>query len=93
MGKPLKMISHPVRDRIPVFIASLGPKNVELTAEIADGWLPILYIPERAGSVWGEALAKGNANRAPELGPLEVCAGDSSRSVTTSKASASSTVR
>lgn len=41
LGKPLKMLTRPVRDSIPVWIASLGPKNVALTAEIADGWLPI----------------------------------------------------
>ena len=75
LGKPLKMITHPVRDRIPVFVASLGPKNVEMTAEVADGWLPILFIPERANDVWGEPLAKGRANRADDLGSLEIVAG------------------
>jgi F420-dependent oxidoreductase-like protein len=47
LGKPLKSILHPVRDRIPVYLAAIGPKNVALTAEIADGWLPIFYSPER----------------------------------------------
>ena len=75
LGKPLKMITHPVRDRIPIYVASLGPKNVEMTAEAAEGWLPIFYIPEKAASVWGEPLAKGAANRAADLPPLEVCAG------------------
>jgi F420-dependent oxidoreductase-like protein len=75
LGKPLKLITHPVRDRIPVYIASLGEKNVALTAEIADGWLPLFYLPERAGDVWGTALAAGAAKRADDLGPLEVCAG------------------
>jgi F420-dependent oxidoreductase-like protein len=75
LGKPLKLITHPVRDRIPIYVASLGPKNVEMTAELADGWLPIFFIPEKAESVWGESLAKGRANRAPDLGPLEVVAG------------------
>ena len=75
LGKALKMITHPVRDRIPIYVASLGPKNVEMTAELADGWLPILFIPERANDVWGEPLAKGAAKRSPELGPLEVSAG------------------
>jgi F420-dependent oxidoreductase-like protein len=75
LGKPLKMITHPVRSAIPVYVASLGPKNVELTAEVADGWLPILFIPEKAKSVWGDALAKGEANRSAELGSLEVVAG------------------
>jgi F420-dependent oxidoreductase-like protein len=75
LGKPLKLITHPVRDRIPVYIASLGEKNVELTAEIAEGWLPLFYLPERAGDVWGRALEAGTAKRADDLGRLEICAG------------------
>jgi F420-dependent oxidoreductase-like protein len=75
LGKPLKMVTHPVRPSIPIWVASIGPKNVQMTAEVADGWLPIFYIPEKADQVWGEALAKGRANRSPDLGPLEVCAG------------------
>ena len=75
LGKPLKMITKPVRDSIPIYVASLGPKNVEMTAEVADGWMPILYVPEKAASVWGDALAKGKANRSSDLGPLEVVAG------------------
>ncbi len=75
LGKPLKLITHPVRDRIPVYVASLGPKNVEMTAEVAEGWMPILYVPEKAKSVWGDALAKGAANRSADLPPLEVVAG------------------
>jgi F420-dependent oxidoreductase-like protein len=75
LGKPLKMLTRPVRDRIPIFIASLGDKNVQLAAEIADGWMPTLFIPERAGDVWAESLAAGRAKRSPDLGPLEVVAG------------------
>ena len=75
LGKPLKMLTHPVRNSIPVYVAALGPRNVEMTAEVADGWLPIFYWPERAASVWGESLAKGRANRDAELAPLEVVAG------------------
>ena len=75
LGRPLKMITHPVRDNIPIWLASLGPKNVELTAEVADGWLPMIYMPDRAADVWGPALAKGTANRAADLGPLEIAAG------------------
>ena len=56
-------------------MAALGEKNVEMTATVADGWLPLFYVPERAKEVWGDALAKGAANRAADLGPLEVCAG------------------
>ena len=75
LGKPLKMIAKPIREDIPVWIASLGPKNVELTAEIANGWLPIFYMPERTNDVWGADLAAGMAKRNPSLGPLEICAG------------------
>jgi F420-dependent oxidoreductase-like protein len=72
LGKPLQLINHPVRERIPITIAALGPKNVELTAEIAEGWQPVFYQPEKAASVWGEALAAGAAKRNPALGPLDV---------------------
>ena len=72
LGKPLQLINHPVRERIPISIAALGPKNVELTAEIAEGWHPVFFDPERASSVWGEALAAGAAKRDPALGPLDV---------------------
>ena len=77
LGKPLKLINHPVRERIPVLLAALGPKNVELAAEIAEGWQPIFFHPEKAKDVWGDALAAGLAKRDPELGPLEVFAGPS----------------
>lgn len=72
LGKPLKLINHPVRERIPISIAALGPKNVELTAEIAEGWQPVFYLPDHAASVWGDALAAGAAKRDPTLGPLDV---------------------
>jgi F420-dependent oxidoreductase-like protein len=72
LGKPLQLINHPVRERIPITIAALGPKNVELTAEIAEGWQPVFYQPEKAASVWGEALAAGAAKRDPALGSLDV---------------------
>jgi F420-dependent oxidoreductase-like protein len=72
LGKPLQLINHPVRERIPITIAALGPKNVELTAEIAEGWQPVFYLPEKAHLVWGEALAAGTAKRDSALGPLDV---------------------
>src|SRR5256885_2149655 len=52
-----------------------GDKNVGMTAEIADGWLPTLFIPEKAADVWGAPLAAGKAKRSPELGDLDVVAG------------------
>jgi F420-dependent oxidoreductase-like protein len=75
LGKPLKIIAHPVRAQIPIWIASLGEKNVELTAEIADGWIPILFIPERANEVWGKSLAAGKAKRDASLGEMMITAG------------------
>ncbi|SUE02553.1 oxidoreductase [Prescottella equi] len=74
LGKPLKLINHPVRDRIPIVIASLGPKNVALTAEIAEGWEPIFFHPEKADAVWGDALATGKVKRDPSLGDLQIYA-------------------
>ena len=72
LGKPLKLINHPVRERIPIAIAALGPQNVKLTAEIAEGWQPVFYYPEKADDVWGDALRAGAAKRDPALGPLDV---------------------
>src|SRR3954471_5383350 len=75
LGKPLKLLTKPERPSIPIYVAALGAKNVELVGEIADGWLPHLYHPKKAASVWGEPLAAGSAKRSAELGPLEVVAG------------------
>ncbi len=75
LGKALKMITHPLRDRIPVYLAAIGPANVQLAAEIAEGWLPFLLIPERKEAVWGAALEAGRARRDPALGELETIAG------------------
>ena len=74
LGKPLKLINHPVRERIPIVIAAIGPKNVAMTAELAEGWEPIFYVPEKAAELWGESLAAGRARRDPALGPLEIVA-------------------
>lgn len=74
LGKPLQLINHPVRERIPITIAALGPKNVELTAEIAEGWQPVFFYPEKADDVWGESLRAGFARRDPALGRLDIMA-------------------
>lgn len=63
LGKPLRSILHG-RPDLPVYLAAIGPKNVELAAEIADGWLPILFAPEHAAAVFGAALAAGRARAA-----------------------------
>src|SRR3982751_5261220 len=47
-GKPLKMIIHPVREYMPIYLAAIGPKNLELAGEKCDGWLAIFFDPEFA---------------------------------------------
>lgn len=75
LGKPLKLINHPVREEIPIAIAALGAKSVEMTAELADAWLPAFYTADAADAVWGDALRAGAAKRDPGRAPLEVFAG------------------
>ena len=75
LGKPLKLINTPVRERVPVMLAAIGPKNVQLAAEIAEAWEPIWFHPERAADMWGDSLAAGKAKRDPALGELQVVAG------------------
>src|SRR3978361_2106005 len=47
LGKSIKLLMHPLRERIPILLGAEGPKNVALATEIADGWLPIFYHVER----------------------------------------------
>src|SRR5690348_2218498 len=75
LGKPLKMLTRPERPAVPIYIAALGEKNVAGTAEYADGWLPFMFAPEKAASVWGAPLASGAAKRQEALAPLEIVAG------------------
>ena len=69
LGKPLKPITHPLRPDMPILLGAEGPKNVALTAEIADGWLPIYYSP-KVGDTYKSWLAEGfarpGARRKPE---------------------------
>lgn len=75
LGKPLKLINHPVRPNIPIWWASLKGLSVAATAELADGWLPIFFVPERFRQVWGAQLDAGLARRDPSLGRLDIAAG------------------
>ena len=75
LGKPLKLINHPVRSDIPIWWASLKDRSVEATAEIADGWLPIMFIPEKYQQVWGDQLKAGLAKRDPSRKRLDISAG------------------
>jgi len=57
LGKPLKLLARPLRAEIPIYLAAIGPKNVALAAEIADGWLPIFFSPERFADVFQPHLS------------------------------------
>ncbi|GAB18454.1 putative F420-dependent oxidoreductase [Gordonia effusa NBRC 100432] len=75
LGKPLKPIVHPLRRDIPIMLGAEGPKNVALTAEIADGWLPLFYTPRMADTynAWlDEGFARPGARRSRE--DFEICA-------------------
>lgn len=61
LGKALKLIVHPNRADIPIYLAAIGPKNVELTAEIGNGWLPIFFSPYRFADTYGASLDAGFA--------------------------------
>ncbi len=75
LGKPLKLLTKPERSAVPIYVAALGEKNVAGTAEYADGWLPFMFAPEKAESVWGDSLRAGAAKRPDHLAPLEIVAG------------------
>jgi F420-dependent oxidoreductase-like protein len=75
LGKPLKLINHPVREHIPIFWASLMGLSVTATAQHADGWLPIFFDPEKFHDVWGDELKAGVKDRDPALGQLQISAG------------------
>jgi len=75
LGKALTLIGRPRRPNIPIWVASMGDKNVAMTAELAEGWLPPWYLPDKVGDVFGPALKEGMAKRAPELGELQIAAG------------------
>ena len=57
LGKPLKLTVHPLRSSIPIYLGAEGPRNVALATELADGWLPVFYSPERSPAVYAEPLA------------------------------------
>lgn len=65
-GKALKLTIGPVQERIPVYIAAIGPRNTELTGEIADGWLPIFFAPEGVQQ-FRDLLGNGAARAGKEL--------------------------
>lgn len=70
-GKALKLTVHPVRDEMPIYLAAVGPRNLELAGEIADGWLAIFFSPEHAEDLLG-SLRRGarTAGRGSAEDPL-----------------------
>jgi F420-dependent oxidoreductase-like protein len=71
-GKALKLTIRPVQSRIPIFLAVLGPKNVALAAEIADGWLPVFFSPEHTSEFRGP-LEEGAAVSGRSLDDFRIC--------------------
>lgn len=70
-GKALNLTVHPVREHIPLYLAAIGPKNLELTGEIADGWLAIFFSPEHASELLGHVAAgRTRAGRGEPDAPL-----------------------
>jgi alkanesulfonate monooxygenase SsuD/methylene tetrahydromethanopterin reductase-like flavin-dependent oxidoreductase (luciferase family) len=69
-GKALKLGFHPPRSRIPIYLAAIGPRNLRLAGEIADGWLAIFFAPEHAG----DQLAQVRAGRDGDLSGFDVVA-------------------
>jgi F420-dependent oxidoreductase-like protein len=59
LGKPLKLMARPLRADVPIYLAAMGPKAVALAQEIADGWLPLFFVPERAREVFGDMGSDG----------------------------------
>jgi F420-dependent oxidoreductase-like protein len=70
-GKALRLTVHPVREHVPIYLASVGPKNLELTGEIADGWLAIFFSPEHAAlSLDAVRAGRLKSGRAPDSDPM-----------------------
>jgi F420-dependent oxidoreductase-like protein len=70
-GKALKLTVHPVREQIPVYLAAIGPKNLELAGEIADGLLPVFFSPEHADELLG-AVRAGRAKVGKDMTGFDV---------------------
>ena len=62
LGKPLKLIQHPIREHIPVYLGAEGPKNVALGAKLCDGWIPMFLSPGRMNDMYAEAMSNRSAD-------------------------------
>ncbi|HKZ14248.1 MAG TPA: LLM class flavin-dependent oxidoreductase, partial [Solirubrobacterales bacterium] len=71
-GKALKLNFHPLRSSIPVFIGAIGRKSVQMTAEVADGWIPVFFSVDHFQESWGEHLEAGFAAAGRTRADLEV---------------------
>jgi F420-dependent oxidoreductase-like protein len=71
LGKPLKTIVHPLRADLPIYLAAIGPKNIALAAEIADGWLPTFYAPAHA-DVFAASIDEGLRRGGRDRGSFDV---------------------
>ena len=76
LGKPLKLIVHPRRADLPIYLAAIGPKNVALAGEIADGWLPIFFSPRRFAETFGASLEGVDLDRFDVAPTVSVVVGD-----------------
>lgn len=72
MGRPLRMITKPVREAIPVVVAALAPGGVRLAAQMADGWWPLFASRAAITGPWAGPLAEGREGRDPSLAPLAI---------------------
>ena len=70
LGKPLKLMARPLRSEIPIYLAAFRPRAVELAAEIADGWLPIFFSPEKSRTVFPAPFARDDLDIAPSVPAL-----------------------
>ncbi len=75
LGKPLKLMMAPARTDVPIYLAAIGPKNVALAAEIADGWLPIFYAPTHS-EIFADALSGATNKRFDIAANVQVVVGD-----------------
>ncbi len=69
----LKLVTHPLRDRIPIYLATLTPAGIELAGEIADGWLPVFFSPRHFPTVFEPLLRRGSDRAGRPLSDLSIC--------------------
>ncbi len=72
LGRPLRMITQPLRESVPICLAAMAPGAVRLAAELADQWWPLFATASSLGGHWAQVLASGGARRDPSLGPLGI---------------------